>query len=141
MRCWFAEQRTEIHSHTERNRIQLKMYAAAVSQPEKERGNRIYIQRCGETIVAHQTCAAGRLGRILEHAVVPYDSAGTTRGSGYKPAENFLLAPRSHVVGQSAYAHRVAEIIRCSRFEVRDFAEGDERAVKEVRIVEGVAHA
>src|SRR5258708_30455303 len=140
MRCRFAEQRTEIHSHTERNRIQLKMHAAAVGQLENKRANRTYIQRGGETVVAHQVGTAGGFGGILKHAAVSYNPAGSARIPGYDLTEKLLLAPRRHVVSQGAYPHRVAKLVLRSRLEVRDFAEGQERAVKEVRVIKRVAH-
>src|SRR3989449_8058310 len=60
---------------------------------------------------------------------------------GHKTAENFLLAPGRHIVRRDPYAHRVAQIILRSRFEVRHCAEGHEWPLKETRVVKGVAHA
>src|SRR5713226_1443523 len=131
----FAEHRAEIHSDSKRNRIQLKMHAAAVTQFETESADRIYIQCRAETVVADQAGAARGFGGVLKHPAAPHHPAGPAGSRRHKPAENFLLAPGRDIVGQSPYAHRVAQIILRSRFEVRHFAEGHKGPLKETRVV------
>src|SRR5712692_683997 len=137
----FAEHGAEIHSDSERNRIQSKMHAAAVTQFEIESADRIHIQRRAETIVADQTGAARGFGGVLKHPAVPHHPAGPAGSRCHKPAENLLLAPGRDIVGRSPYAHRVAQIILRSRFEVRHCAKGHEGPLKETRVVKGVAYA
>src|SRR5260370_36843260 len=137
----FVERRAEIHSDSKRNRIQLIMHAAAVTQFETESADRVYIQRRAETVVADQTGASRGFDGVLKHPPAPHRAASPAGSRRHKPAENFLLAPGRDIVRRGPHAHRVAQIILRSRFEVRHCAEGHKRPLKETRVVKGVAHA
>src|SRR2546425_10663721 len=95
----FVEHRAEVHSDSKRNRIQLKMYAAAVTQFEIESADRIHIQRRAETVVADQTGASRGFDGVLKHATVLHHPACTAGSRRHKPAENLLLAPGRDIEG------------------------------------------